>query len=333
MCAISRSFESFTKVTTRLVTLLVVLILQSAELRLECQTATSSVIAKDASAESLQIDDALLKVDIDGPVPDLPKAALKQHVVSAAQAVSLYYGHFPVASAHIVISILPSGKGVLQGTTWGNRDGFPAVTKLRIGQNTTQSELDGDWIATHELVHMALASLPDSQHWLEEGIATYVEPIARVQAGQLTAQHIWADMMAGMAHGEPQAGDLGLDRTHTWGRTYWGGALFCLVADVEIRKQTGNKRGLQDALRGIVNAGGTIDKDWPIERVLKVGDRTTGTNVLQDLYAKWGKAPVKVDLESLWDQLGISRTDGKVSFVDDAPLASIRTAITAAPHP
>jgi hypothetical protein len=332
MYAISRSFASVHK-TTRLATLLGALILQSAYLRLECQTTTSNVISKDTSPQSLQIDDARLRIDIDGPMPDLPKAALKQHVVRAAQAVSLYYGHFPVASAHIVISISPGGRGVLQGTTWGNRDGFPAVTKLRIGQNTTQPELDSDWIATHELVHMALASLPDSQHWLEEGIATYVEPIARVQAGQLTTQRIWGDMMAGMAHGEPDPGDLGLDRTHTWGRTYWGGALFCLVADVEIRKRTGNQRGLQDALRGIVDAGGTIDKDWPIERVLKVGDRATGTNVLQDLYAKWGKAPVEVDLESLWDQLGISRTDGKVSFVDDAPFASIRTAITAAPHP
>jgi hypothetical protein len=332
MYAISRSFASVPK-TTKLVTLLGVLILQSAYLRLECQTTTSNVISKDTSAQSLQIDDARLRIDIDGPMPDLPKAALKQHVVRAAQAVSLYYGHFPVASAHIVISISPGGKGVLQGTTWGNRDGFSAVTKLRIGQNATQPELDSDWIATHELTHMALASLPDSQHWLEEGIATYVEPIARVQAGQLTVQHVWGDMMAGMPHGEPEAGDLGLDRTHTWGRTYWGGAMFCLVADVEIRKRTGNQRGLQDALRGIVDAGGTIDKDWPIERVLKVGDRATGTNVLQDLYAKWGKAPVEVDLESLWDQLGISRTDGKVSFVDDAPLASIRTAITATPHP
>jgi hypothetical protein len=332
MDAISRSFASVPK-TTKLVTLLGVLILQSAYLRLECQTTTSNVISKDTSAQSLQIDDARLRIDIDGPMPDLPKAALKQHVVRAAQAVSLYYGHFPVASAHIVISISPGGKGVLQGTTWGNRDGFSAVTKLRIGQNATQPELDSDWIATHELTHMALASLPDSQHWLEEGIATYVEPIARVQAGQLTVQHVWGDMMAGMPHGEPEAGDLGLDRTHTWGRTYWGGAMFCLVADVEIRKRTGNQRGLQDALRGIVDAGGTIDKDWPIERVLKVGDRATGTNVLQDLYAKWGKAPVEVDLESLWDQLGISRTDGKVSFVDDAPLASIRTAITATPHP
>jgi hypothetical protein len=266
-------------------------------------------------------------------VPDLPKAALKQHVGQAAQAVTLYYGHFPVSSAHIVILVSPGRDGVLQGTTWGNRDGFPAVTRLRIGQNTTQPELDSDWIATHELAHMALASLPDSQHWIEEGIATYVEPIARVQAGQLTAQRIWGDMMTGMAQGEPEAGDLGLDRTHTWGRTYWGGALFCLVADVEIRKHTGNKRGLQDALRGIVDAGGTIDKDWPIERVLRIGDRATGTTVLEDLYAKWSKAPVEVDLESLWGQLGISRADGKVIFINNAPFASVRTAITTTPHP
>jgi hypothetical protein len=136
-----------------------------------------------------------------------------------------------------------------------------------------------------------------------------------------------------MAQGEPEAGDLGLDRTHTWGRTYWGGALFCLVADVEIRKHTGNKRGLQDALRGIVDAGGAIDKDWPIERVLRIGDQATGTTALENLYAKWSKAPVEVDLESLWGQLGISRADGKVILINDAPLASVRTAITTTPRP
>jgi hypothetical protein len=180
---------------------------------------------------------------------------------------------------------------------------------------------------------MALASLPDSQHWLEEGIATYVEPVARVQAGQLTAQRIWKDMMAGMAHGEPQAGDLGLDRTHTWGRTYWGGALFCLIADVEIRKQTGNKRGLQDALRGIVNAHGTIDKDWATARILTIGDQATGTTVLEDLYTKWSTTPVEVDLASLWAQLGISLADGNLIFTDDAPLAAARKAITTSPRP
>ena len=60
--------------------------------------------------------------------------------------------------------------------------------------------------------------------------------------------------------------DRGLDRTRTWGRTYWGGALFCLMADVEIRKQTGNRVGLQDALRTILSAGGSIDKKEVADR-------------------------------------------------------------------
>jgi len=34
------------------------------------------------------------------------------------------------------------------------------------------------------------------------------------------------------------------------GPHYWGGALFCLQADLEVRKRTGNAKGLQDALRG-----------------------------------------------------------------------------------
>ena len=58
-----------------------------------------------------------------------------------------------------------------------------------------------------------------------------------------------------MPKGLPAAGDRGLDYTPTWGRTYWGGALFCLLADIDIRKRTSNRFGLQDALRAIVAAG------------------------------------------------------------------------------
>jgi len=35
---------------------------------------------------------------------------------------------------------------------------------------------------------------------------------------------------------------------------------------------------------------------------------------VSDLYAVWGKAPVKVDLESLWTQLGVRLIDGEVTF-------------------
>ena len=138
--------------------------------------------------------------------------------------------------------------------------------------------------------------------------------------------------------GEPQAGDHGLDNTHTWGRTYWGGALFSLLADVRIRQQTHNKQGLQDALRGILAAGGNITEDWEIERALAAGDKATGTTVLTDLYRQTRDLPSPVDLAALWKQLGIQRApDGTIHFDPAAPLADVRVAITrpeAAPrHP
>ena len=276
----------------------------------------------------LQAGDSHIQLDVEGATPDLPFTAIQQHVQQAAQAVVLYYGRFPVVRARVVVTVINGQDGVLQGTTWGDRDGYPAETLLRIGQHTTQAQLDKDWVMTHELIHMALPSLPDAQRWLEEGISTYVEPVARVQTGQLEAGRIWGDMVAGMYHGEPEPGDRGLDRTHTWGRTYWGGALFCLTADVAIRKQTNNKRGLQDALTAVVKAGGAINQDWRVLQVLKVGDEATGTSVLEDLYAKWSVAPVDVDLPMLWSQLGIRQQNGKVTFDGSAPDAQLRIAIT-----
>ena len=181
---------------------------------------------------------------------------------------------------------------------------------------------------THELTHMAFPSLPDDEHWIEEGMATYVEPIARVQVGQRQAKTIWAEMVDGMPKGEPAAGDEGMNRTHTWGRTYWGGALFLLSADVEIRRQTKNQKGLQDALRAIVAAGGNIAEDWTAERAFAVGDMATGTHVLTSMYERWSQNPVDVDLPKLWKELGVVKNGASVELRGDAPLASVREAIT-----
>ena len=108
--------------------------------------------------------------------------------------------------------------------------------------------------------------------------------------------------------------------------------MFCLVADVEIRRETGNHRGLQDALRAIVNSGGTIDKDWPVSRIFRIGDEATGTSVLKDLYARWSESAVMVDLADLWKQLGIKLKDGDVVFDESAPLADLRFGITVVPR-
>jgi hypothetical protein len=288
---------------------------------------------------------SILEVDFaDGPL-DLPISAIVARIATAASAVATYYGRFPVATARVLVIPVPDRHGVVQGTTWGDMHGSLGFTRLRIGEHTTAPELAADWTITHELTHMAFPSMPpdpdrdqSAQHWIEEGLATYIEPISRVMIGDLTAGKIWHDMVRDMPQGEPAPGDQGLDHTHTWGRTYWGGAMFCLVADVQIRPQTHNRLGLQDALRAIVAAGGTIDHDWTLPQALAIGDHATNTHVLTDLYAAWKDAPVQYDLPALWTQLGIVSNASAISpagsnspgidFVSSAPLADVREAIT-----
>ena len=167
---------------------------------------------------------------------------------------------------------------------------------------------------THEMVHLAFPSVAEQHHWIEEGLATYVEPVARVRAGELTAPRIWGDMLDGMPQGLPQAGDRGLDHTATWGRTYWGGALFCLLADIEIRERTNNRKGLEDALRGILDAGGSIETEGELTQILDTADAAIGVSVMHPLYDRMKATPVPVDLANLWRQLGVKSTATKFFF-------------------
>jgi hypothetical protein len=284
-----------------------------------------------ASSRTLHVGGSSIQVDFGPGTTDLPADRIVAWVENAANSVTTYYGRFPVPRDRILVQFESGSGGVDHGTTWGGVGGYPAFTRVRVGEHTTQQDLDNDWMMTHELLHSGFPSMADDHHWIEEGLAVYVEPIARVQNGLLRPEKIWADMVRDMPQGDPGPSDGGLDRTHTWGRTYWGGAQFCLLADVTIRKQTHNRKGLQDALRAIVAAGGTIDQEWSIEKAFAIGDQATGTHVLTELYGQMGNAPKPVDLDALWKQLGIERTGDGVRLDDSAPLADIRKAITRRP--
>ena len=281
--------------------------------------------AKNEMTSTIIVGNSRIDVAVEKGDLQASKEDLMRWVRSAAESVSGYYGRFPVP--HVLIRIIPTdGRGVRGGRTFGREDG--GFISIHVGSQTDFAYLANDWMLTHEMVHLSFPSMADNHHWIEEGIATYVEPIARVRAKHLDANQMWYEVVRDMHQGLPAAGDDGLDHTHTWGRTYWGGALFCLLADVEIHRETGNQKGLEDALRGILDAGGDIRRDWELEKALKIGDQTTGVPVLQNLYDKMKSQPYNVDLPALWQQLGIEREGDKVIFMDTAPLAKVREAIT-----
>ena len=259
--------------------------------------------------------------------PELPPATIVAWVRQSALAVATYYGRFPARETRLLI-VTSDGERVKSGTAFAYRG---AAIRLQLGAEVTLERLNADWILVREMTHLALPSVPPQQHWIEEGLATYVEPLARAQAGQLGLAPVWSSMLRGLPNGLPKAGDGGLDHTPTWGRIYWGGALFALLADIDIRQRTDHRLGLQHALRAILDHA-NMESDSPLPPLLAIGDRAVGVPALQELYERMKDQPYPVNLDALWLRLGVQlEADGGVRFDDSAPLAAVRRALTAPP--
>ncbi|HEY2712293.1 MAG TPA: hypothetical protein VGI60_07245 [Chthoniobacterales bacterium] len=279
-----------------------------------------------SSARATRLEVGGGKIDVNfsaGASADF-EARVISWVKSAAEAVTKYFGRYPVS--RVVVNVdLNAGDRIGSGRTFGNREG--GFITIHVGRATSEAHFYSDWMLTHEMVHLAFPSVAEEHHWAEEGLATYVEPIARVMIGNLRAEQVWSDVLRDLSQGLPDDGDRGLDFTHTWGRTYWGGALFYFLADIEIHRRTANTKGLRDALHAILEAGGSISDDWELERAFRVGDAATKTTVLQDLYAQMRAAPHPVNLDELWRKLGVKRNGSTVVLQKDAPLAAVRRAM------
>jgi hypothetical protein len=250
--------------------------------------------------------------------------ALAGWVRTSAEPLATYFGH--LAAARPLVLVVPTEGSTLDGETLG---GGGSSVLLRVGRSVTARDAHQSWVATHELVHANFPSFGFPHKWFEEGVATYVEPIARIRIGALSRDAMWIDLLENLPSGLPESGDQGLEKTHTWGRTYYGGALFCLTADVSIRQRTRGGKSLDDALRAIAAMGAGAAVQVDLAHALAIGDAATGTDVLQGLYRTLAAAPGTVDLAAQWRALGVSRRPDKgVAYDDGAPLAWIRRAIT-----
>jgi hypothetical protein len=268
----------------------------------------------EAVDSTLQLPDASIGLHMDDARFALPRESFEHWIRQSARVTSRYYGKFPVAK--IYIALIPvSGKGVKNGKAFAFDD---ATINVRVGTDSDVQDLLDDWIMVHEMIHFALPRVPRRHHWIEEGLAVYVESVARSNAGDLVPKFVL-----------PANGDSGLDNTPTWGRTYWGGALFCLLADVEIRKRTGNRKSLRDGLRAIVQQGFSMLDEKPVEELFAIADAGTGTAVLTELYSHHRDTARDVDLNELWRSLGVQATGTAVEFNPGAPLHHIRESITA----
>ncbi len=255
----------------------------------------------------------------------LSRERLQRWVDDAQAMIRETFGAFPVAELDLTVQPRGRSRTIHDGTS--GPQGAGAAIEVGIGGAADERALERDWVLVHEMIHLAIPELPREQHWFEEGVATYLEPFARARGGKCSEEDVWRELTRNYAQGLPRAGEGGLDDTPSWARTYYGGALFCLVADVEIARATHGTRSLRDGFRATVARGASIREISNLARFAAELDRALGVEVVAPLYAEWAHTPVQVGLDALWRELGVVREGRGVRFDAAAPLAAWRAGL------
>jgi hypothetical protein len=249
----------------------------------------------------------------------------------------LFNGRFP--RQRLLVAVEPgSGRGdaVSFGSAWA---GGGAHAFLWLSRTARDRDLPGEWVGVHELLHTALPHIAIEDAWLGEGFVTYYQEVIRARAGLRTPVQAWHELNEGFGRGRvsksrrPIADESReMHAHHEYHRVYWAGAAIALRLDVELRRATGGRLTLDDALRALKAHPNADRQTIRGPEFLEALDRTVGeplaSRVVRPLLAS-GDFP---SLEETYRFLGLLDRDGEVELVDGAPGAAIRDAIMARPR-
>ena len=302
--------------------------IESHELRVATYTVFGAREVRTLDAPGVLLRMALL----DGRLA-LGADRMARWVEAAFGAVEAFYGQAPDSEILVVIAPLAKERGVRFGQLLP--ESAPGIVML-VGENTTEGDLGDDWMLVHELFHVGTPSYGARSGWFDEGLATYFEPLVRARAGLRSEEKVWEEFATEMPRGLDALGERGLAAGRSRDDIYWGGGLFCLLADVEARRRTKGAKGLEDGLRAVLRAGGNSSVVWSLTDALEAMDTGIGQPVLAELAHRHVARGAPVDLGRLFQELGVvisepgkhsGRNENRVRFDETAPLAAVRRSI------
>ena len=187
------------------------------------------------------------------------------HATALANA-DLWHG-FPVARSTVVILPVPGEEHVPTGHVIATGG---IMVFVQVGSEIEARALYDEWVLVHEFIHLGTPYIRDTGEWFNEGLATYLEPIVRYRAGWRSAESVWNEWTGWMGRGLEGMRE-GLEN----GNPYWSGALFALTSDVQLRRLTGGRLGLENCVRLILAKEGDVSVTAKTMDTLKIGDSSS----------------------------------------------------------
>lgn len=277
-----------------------------------------------------------------GSARGLPEERVRRWVARSAEELGAMLGRFPVARVMLVLTpAIAEGDAVTFGIT---SLGGGASVVFTVYPEATDEGFARDWIAVHEFTHLAMPVTYDDDAWLREGLATWYQLALRVRSGRITPRVFWHELLAGFESGRasPSAGTLeddsaAMGRGGGYLRVYWSATAIALLAEVELRRRSQGREGIDGLMRGLwreaVAAGRGEARAWSAGEVGRAFDRAAGNGAWGETVGRWLRSREFPAVEEVIGRMGVRRTAEGVTLDDAAPEAGLRDAITRASGP
>lgn len=259
-----------------------------------------------------ELPDAVLEVGIFGRFTHLKDSDVCVWLRQSAEEVRTVRQAFP--HPRITVRVIPvpgrRGPSLFGMVLWSS----PPSISILVGQDAEAGDFERDWVALHELLHLAHPTLLPRVSWLSEGLATYYTEVARARSGRQSAERAWQELLDGFARGRRSARGRTMEQVISSGSfsgVYWTGALFALHLDVEIRRVTANQRRLDDVLELLAKQGSTST----LGAFGVAVDSVAGQPLFDALLARHLPRPAFAELDGLLEALGVTAGAGGVKLI------------------
>jgi len=168
------------------------------------------------------------------------------------------------------------------------RTSFSQIIKGKVNKN---SRVNWGHIMTHETIHLwnGHTLIPKEQEeWFKEGFTDYLTNIllARTKIideatfykrfeNVITKYNITRDLL----QNKLSVHESGINKDQNRYLVYGGGELVALGLDIEIRKATGNQKGLDDFLARLYNDFGKTNIPYELADIITIANQVSGKNL------------------------------------------------------
>ncbi len=300
------------------------------------QSSNAPAVFGDFHYREVQVPGATLRVSLlrgdDTVGHRLGITAIEEWLRATATDVTLAYGRFPNPSPQVVV--IPAAAGRQSAVPYGRviRDGGEAV-ELFVDLTRPLAALFADRTATHEFSHLMLPYVEREHRWISEGFAQYYQNILLARSGACDAATAWRALYEGFERGRLSRPELSPNAAAERAigsarmKIYWSGAALALMADVELRRQSGGTETLDDVLGRLQACCLPSPHVWSGPELFEKLDALASYPVFMSLYRRYADAAGFPDARPLLVRLGIDFANGDLRL-RRGELRAIRVAIT-----